>query len=167
MTPPRSRAESGPNHQLGCCSLPLLPLLPDGSIVRAGELDLSAGGEEGQPDQVINLCAITGKSPRDHPALSPSARTEDLLSSIGKRELGRFQTYLKPGQGQGAQVVVEQPGAIMKGWILITDQPIEAGAVAGTSRFDQSINGCPGQAKAGTIGRRRSRSWRRRNGLDS
>jgi hypothetical protein len=69
-------------------------------IVRAGELDLSAGGEEGQPDQVINLCTITGKSPRDHPALSPSAWTEDLLSSIGKRELGRFQTYLSLVSGK-------------------------------------------------------------------
>jgi hypothetical protein len=55
----------------------------------------------------------------------------------------------------------------MKGWILITDQPIEASAVAGTSRFDQGINGCPGQAKPGIIGRRRSRNWWRRNGLDS
>jgi hypothetical protein len=114
---------------------------------------------------VLNLCAITGKSPRHQPALSPSARTEDLLPSIGERELRRFQTYLKPGQGQGAQVVVEQPGAIMKGWILITDQPIEASAVAGTSRFDQGINGCPGQAKPEIIGRRRSRNWWRRNGL--
>ena len=36
---------------------------------------------------------------------------------------------------------IQQPGAVGKAGILITDQSIEARVVAGASRFDQSING--------------------------
>jgi hypothetical protein len=95
---------------------------------------------------MFNLGAIAGESPRDHPTLDPRARTEELATRIGEHEFGWFHTHLEPGQWQCAEVVIEQPGTVRKGGILITDQPIEAGTVAGTSRFEQGVNGRSDQA---------------------
>ena len=43
--------------------------------------------------------------------------------------------------GGSAQVVIEQLGAVGKCGILITDQPIEAGTVAGIEPLEQGVNG--------------------------
>ena len=124
-----------------------MPLVPDGSSIVPASL--TSPPSERKVNQI--RCSTSAPSPASRQvtsrALRPRARTEELLSSIGQRELGRFHTYLEPGQGQGAQVVVQQPGTVGKGWILITDQAIEARAVAGTSRFDQSIDGRSDLAK--------------------
>jgi hypothetical protein len=95
---------------------------------------------------MLNLGAITGESPGDHPPLDPGARTEEPPTRIGEQEFRRFHPHLKPGQWQRAQVVKEQPGTVGEGGILITDQPIEAGTVAGKSRFEEGVNGRSDQA---------------------
>jgi hypothetical protein len=95
---------------------------------------------------MLNFGAIAGESPGHDPTLDPCTRTEEPSTGIGKPELGWFHTHLKPGQWQCAQVVIEQPGAVGKGGISITDQPIKARIVAGTSRLEKGINGRSDQA---------------------
>jgi hypothetical protein len=107
----------------------------------AGDFDLSSGLKESQPDRMLNFGAISGESPRHHPSLDPRPWPEELPTCIGEPELGWFDTHLKPGQWQCAQIVIEQPGAVGKRGILITDQPVKSGIVAGAGRFEQGING--------------------------
>jgi hypothetical protein len=95
---------------------------------------------------MFNLGAIAGESPRDHPTLDPRARTEELATRIGEHEFVWFHTHLEPGQWECAEVVIQQLGTVGKSGILVTDQPIEAGVVAGTSRFEQGVNGRSDQA---------------------
>jgi hypothetical protein len=89
---------------------------------------------------MLNLGAVTGESPGDDPPLNPCTWTEEPSTRIGEHEFRGFHAHLKPGQWQCAQVVIEQPGTVGEGGILITDQPIEAGTVAGKSRFEEGVN---------------------------
>ncbi len=95
---------------------------------------------------MLNLGAIAGESPGDHPTLDPRAGTEDPPTRIGEQEFRWFHAHLKPRQWQCAQVVIEQPRTVGEVGILITDQPIEAGTVAGKSRLEEGVNSRSDQA---------------------
>ena len=95
---------------------------------------------------MFNLGAIAGESPGDDPrwthALGPRSwrRASRSTNSAGSIRIWSLVSGSVP-------VVVEQLGAVEMR-ILITDQPIETGTVAGTSRFEQGVNGRSDQAES-------------------
>src|SRR5215211_8305311 len=127
----------------------------------AGEPDLSVVGDEGQPEPMLNIGVITTQPPTDDRALRPRAATQQLGPCPSQPELDRLHTRLEPSERQTAQIGIQQPRALRERRVSITDQTLEAHAVPGVSRAEQSINGHSGLTQLRALWRYDSRRGRR------
>src|SRR5215218_7519248 len=98
-----------------------------GFIYGAGEFDFSSCLDERQPDPVLHLGTVASQSPGHYRSLDPSTCAEQLPTRLREAVLRGLNAYAKRAQWQRAEVVVEQPAAIVKAGIPITEQSVEAG----------------------------------------